>query len=164
MEKPTVQPRLRGTARAGWIGRASPPRLRRTIRHAIVPEGRRAEHIHAQPPGTRDAEFDAKVIRSKEFDDLQLLLDVLKELHVDALFVSQPFNGIYRDLGGVSPGARRVYYDKLADILARSGFPLLDFSDHEEDRFFFNDAGHPSAKAWIYYNQGIDRFYHRSHG
>ena len=132
--------------------------------NALLPEKRRAEHIRVQAVGSRDAEFDAKVVRSKEFDDLQLLIDVLKELHVDAVFVSQPFNGIYRNLGGVSPRARQVYYDKLAGILARSGFPLLDFSDHEQDRFFFNDAGHPSAKAWIYYNRGLDQFYHRTQG
>ena len=40
----------------------------------------------------------------------------------------------------------------------------VDFSDHEEDRFFFNDTGHPSAKAWIFYDHGIDDFYHTKKG
>ena len=126
----------------------------------LLPVSRRGQNIRAQTPGSRDAEFAAKVLDSKEFDDLQLLVDVLRELDVDALFISQPFNGIYRDLGGTTRRGRRVYYDKLAAILARTGYSLLDFSDHEEDRFFFNDAGHPSAKAWIFYDQGINRFYH----
>ncbi len=129
-----------------------------------LPKSRRAENIRKQTPGTRDADFDAKILASKEFNDLQLLVDVLKELGVDALFISQPFNGIYRDLGGTSRSGRQVYYDKLSSIIRQSGYTLLDFTDHEEDRFFFNDAGHPSAKAWIFYDQGIDRFYHGTHG
>ncbi len=132
--------------------------------NALLPVRRRADHIRVQPPGSRDDDFATKVLASKEFGDLQLLVDVLKELGVDALFISQPFNGVYRDLGGTTRRSRQVYYDKLAGMLAQAGYPLLDFSDHEEDRFFFNDAGHPSAKAWIFYDQGIDRFYHHGHG
>ncbi len=132
--------------------------------NVLVPTDRRGQNIRRQPPGSRDEDFAAKVVASKEFDDLQLLVDVLRELGVDALFISQPFNGIYRDLGGTTRRSRQIYYDKLADILAQAKYPLLDFSDHEEDRFFFNDAGHPSAKAWIFYNQAIDRFYHQTHG
>ena len=131
--------------------------------NAAIPENRRAERLRKQIPGTRDAEFDARLLASKEFDDLQLLIDVLKELGVDALFISQPFNGIYRDMGGTSRRGRQVYYDKLASILAPSGFRLLEFTDHEEDRFFFNDASHPSAKAWIFYNRAIDHFYREIH-
>ena len=132
--------------------------------NARLPENRRAEHLHKQAPGTRDEDFDARLLASKEFDDLQLLIDVLKELGVDALFISQPFNGIYRDLGGTSRRGRQVYYDKLASILGPSGYRLLEFADHDEDRFFFNDANHPSAKAWIFYDRAIDRFFHQTHG
>ncbi len=132
--------------------------------NVLLPGERRAENIRAQPPGSRDQAFSAKVLSSKEFGDLQLLVDVLKELGVDALFISQPFNGIYHDLGGTTRHSRQVYYDKLASMLTQADYPLLDFSDHEEDRFFFNDAGHPSAKAWIFYDQAIDQFYHHGHG
>ena len=81
---------------------------------------------------------------------------------MDALFISQPFNGIYRNLGGTTRRSRQVYYDKLASTLADTAFPVRDFNDHEEDRFFFNDANHPSAKAWVYYDHAIDSFYHQS--
>ena len=114
--------------------------------------------------GSRDAEFVDHLLQSKEWDDLGLLLRGLRELHAQALFISQPFNGIYRDMGGTSPQGRAVYYTKLEDTLRAAGVPLLDFSDHEEDRFFFNDTGHPSAKAWIFYDEGIDRFYHSKRG
>lgn len=132
--------------------------------NALLPERRRADHIQTQALGSRDDEFAAKILVSKEFDDLRLLIDVLKELGVEPLFIDQPFNGIYRDIGGTTRRSRQVYYDKVAEILAQAGYPLEDFSDHEEDRFFFNDAGHPSAKAWIFYDRAIDQFYHHNHG
>ena len=71
------------------------------------------------------------------------------------LFISQPFNGVYRDLGGTTRRSRQIYYDKLAEF-ARAGRLSVAaiFPTTEEDRFFFNDAGHPSAKAWIFYDEG----------
>ena len=114
--------------------------------------------------GSRDEEFSARIVESKEWDDLGLLTRGLKELGTDALFVSQPFNGIYRDLGGTTPAGRATYYKKLEQTLRAAGYPLRDFSDHEEDRFFFNDTGHPSAKAWIFYDHAIDDFYHTKKG
>ena len=103
-------------------------------------------------------------MKSKEWDDLALLIRGLRELGADPMFISQPFNGIYRDMGGTSPQSRGVYYAKLEQTLRDAGIPLLDFSEHEEDRFFFNDTGHPSAKAWIFYDEGIDHFYHSNQG
>ncbi len=122
--------------------------------------GIREAKIRARGLGSRDDEFAAHLEQSKEWSDLALLIQGLKELHAEALFISQPYNGIYRDMGGTSPRGRKIYYAKLEDTLRAAGYPLLDFSEHEEDRFFFNDTGHPSAKAWIFYDEGIDRFYH----
>ena len=126
--------------------------------------GIRERKIRARAVGSRDEEFVAHLEQSREWNDLALLIRGLKELHADTLFISQPYNGIYRDTGGTSPQSRKVYYTKLEDTLRAAGYPLLDFSEHEEDRFFFNDTGHPSAKAWIFYDEGIDKFYHQKQG
>lgn len=112
-----------------------------------------------KPSRDRDTEFFAELAKSREWTDLGLLLSTLKELGAQAFFISQPFNGIYRDLNGNSASARRAYYDKLHAAIDPTGFPLLDFSEHEEDRFFFNDTGHPSSKAWIYYDHALADFY-----
>lgn len=110
-------------------------------------------------PRDRDGEFYVELANAKEWTDLGLLLSTLKELGAQALFISQPFNGVYRDLNGNSAGARRAYYDKLHAAIDPTGFPLLDFSEHEEDRSFFNDTGHPSGKAWLYYDHALVDFY-----
>lgn len=110
-------------------------------------------------PRNRDAEFLAELAHAKEWIDLGLLLSTLQELGSDALFITQPFNGVYRDLNGNTAGARRAYYAQLHAAIDPTGYPLLDFSAHEEDRFFFNDTGHPSGKAWIYYDHALADFY-----
>ena len=110
-------------------------------------------------PRNRDAEFLEELAKAREWTDLGLLLSVLKEVGARALFISQPFNGVYREMNGNSAAARRAYYDKLHAFIDPTGFALLDFSEHEEDRYFFNDTGHPSSKAWIYYDHALVDFY-----
>ena len=120
----------------------------------------RKPEVRRQARGVRDADFGAKLGLSKEWSDLELLTEVLRDLKIRAMFISQPFNGNFYDQSGTTPVGRRAYYEKLAQVIGPSGDALRDYSEHEEDRFFFNDSGHPSAKAWIYYDQALDQFYH----
>ena len=106
-----------------------------------------------------DRKFLAQLGASREFDDLRLLVRVLRELKMEACFISQPFNGTYGGLSGVSPPVRRAYYERLQAVLQPSGYPLYDFSGFEEDRFFFSDDDHPSAKGWLLYDREIARFW-----
>lgn len=123
---------------------------------------------HPAPGGTtgggHDREFVARLNASAEFGDLSLLLHVLRELRMRVLFISQPFNGPDSDAKGITPRARRVYYERVEALVRAGGYPLRDFSAHEADPLFFSDAEHPSAKAWLYYDREIDRFYAGSQG
>ena len=110
-------------------------------------------------PGPADPDFVARLDASREFDDLALLVRVVKELRMQVCFITQPFNGITSDAAGVSPRARRACYDRLQAALRSTGYAAPDFSGREEDRFFFSDEDHPSAKAWVFYDREIDRFY-----
>jgi D-alanine transfer protein len=120
------------------------------------------------PPAARprdpDADFLRRMDAGKEWIDFGLLLRVLRELGVHALVIDQPINGRWSDERGVSAKARQVYYGRVRRIAAAYGIRVADFSSHEEDPAFFADAVHPSAKAWIYYNQALDEFYHRPTG
>ena len=115
--------------------------------------------LRIAPPGSKDQEFHQRLPYSLEWTDLVLLMDVMKALKVKGMFISQPFNGVYTDFGGVDAPTRRAYYRRLARIVAPYGIPVADFSEHEEDRMFFNDSNHPSGKGWIYYDRAIDHFY-----
>ncbi len=106
-----------------------------------------------------DEDFLARLARSPEWGDLDLLLRTLRELGARPLLVNQPINGPASDRVGVSPVARRQFYDRVLAVAARHRVPCRDFSDHEEDPAFFADLVHPSAEAWVYYDRALAEFY-----
>ena len=110
-----------------------------------------------------DTEFLRDLSESPRWTDLSLLFQTLKELGAQALVTNAPLPGAYSDFLGVSPESRAVYYAKLRQLARVEQIPLVDFEDHDADRYFLNDAGsHPSPKGWVYYDQVLDAFYHDS--
>ena len=108
--------------------------------------------------GSPNAFFLARLASTPEFDDLALLIRVLREMRMEACFIGQPFNGAFRDQTGIGTEARQVYYRRLEAVLRASGYPWHDFAEHEYDDAFFADLEHPSAQAWLIYDREIDRF------
>jgi D-alanine transfer protein len=108
-----------------------------------------------------DAEFLQTLNQSKEWEDLDLLLSVVQELGMRPLILSRPINGTYWGYAGVSEDARQAYYDRLRELAARHGAPLVDFRNHDNDPYFSSDAAsHPSRKGWVYVDRVLDAFYH----
>jgi poly-D-alanine transfer protein DltD len=98
--------------------------------------------------------------RAGEWKDLDLLLRALRELGARPLLVSTPLKGDLYDYAGISAGARRVYYTRLRELARANDVPLVDFADHDGDRFFLRDFSHLSSKGWVYYARALDTFYH----
>ena len=115
----------------------------------------------ALPPGSQDAEFKQSVQNSKEWADLDLLLQLLTEMGARPLIMSRPMNGTLFEASGVSPQAQLFYYDKLEQAIRAYHFPLEDFKEYTMDRYFNTDkVSHTSRKGWIYVNQVFDAFFH----
>ncbi len=121
------------------------PELRRALRLADYPD--------------QDADYLRRMQASPEWGDLELLLKAAKELGVHLLLIGQPINGLFSDHQGVTAQARRVYYRRVSQIAATYRVPLRDFSAYEEDRTFFMDIVHPSAEAWVHYDQTLAEFF-----
>src|SRR5262249_383607 len=99
--------------------------------------------------------------RSAEWADLDLLLRVVRQLGGEPLILSIPMNGGYYDYLGVDAEARGAYYDRLRHVAAARGVPLIDFRDHDVDKFFVIDtAFHLSDRGWTYYDRAFDAFFH----
>ncbi|AFQ15695.1 D-alanyl-lipoteichoic acid biosynthesis protein DltD [Bacillus thuringiensis] len=96
---------------------------------------------------------------SPEYKDLQLLLDILKQKKAKPLFISIPFNGPWYDYAGVPKERRDEYYNKIHEQIKKAGFPIVDFSNHEYDKFFLKDTIHIGWKGWVYFNEEIKKFY-----
>jgi D-alanine transfer protein len=108
-----------------------------------------------------DSVFLRDLSESPRWTDLGLLFQALRELGARALVINAPLPGAYSDFLGVSAGSRDAYYAKLRRMASAEQIPLVDFEDHDGDRYFLSDAGsHPSPKGWVYYDQVLDAFYH----
>ena len=107
-----------------------------------------------------DDEFRSRTSVSLEWTDLELLLRTSRQLGAHIMLISQPFNGSAMDLCHISAPTRHLYYERVRTVAKAHRVALSDFSGAEDDRGFFSDFLHPSAKAWIGYDQVLDRFYH----
>ena len=84
----------------------------------------------------------------------------LEELGAQPLVMSRPFNGLFWNTQGVTSNDRNVYYDKLTRLVAPYHVLLVDFKDHDEDKYFNIDtSSHSSPKGWIYVDKALDAFY-----
>ena len=99
---------------------------------------------------------------SKEWSDLNILLEILKEMGAQPLIMSRPINGPIWQAFGVSKKARQVYYDRLQNIVVDTyGMPLVDFENHDGDQYFSIDSlSHTSRLGWAYVDQTLDAFFH----
>ncbi len=112
-------------------------------------------------PGSSNKYFNQELSHSKEWDDLDILLSVLKETGAQPLLLSRPLNGVMWDVRGVSSAGRRIFYRKLQQAVQPYGFPLVDFSDQDTNRLFSIDfLSHTSRLGWVYVDQTLDAFYH----
>lgn len=95
---------------------------------------------------------------SPEYEDLGILVEILKELKVDPLFVLVPAYGPWEDYTGVPQKERRAYFQKAREIISRGGFQIADFSDREDEKYFLLDKMHLGWKGWARIDEAIYRF------
>lgn len=114
-----------------------------------------------QPPGSEDPYFLQDLAKSKEWEDFDILLSVLKETGAQPLILGRPFNGVTLTALGESAEARQVFYDRLQKEVQSYQFSLVDFADQDTNRLFSVDQfSHTSRVGWVYVDQTLDIFYH----
>ncbi len=121
--------------------------------------------FHGQLPfkidGSEDKHYLGALKNSLEWTDLDILLRVLTQLGAQPLLLSRPIDGPVWQAMGVSRAARQAYYDKLQSIAAKYGVPVVDFQNHDADKWFSIDpSSHTSRLGWVYVDQTLDAFYH----
>jgi len=95
---------------------------------------------------------------SLEYDDFQLMLDILKESGADPLFVIIPVNGEYYDYTGFPKKGRQDYYTRIKNLINDNGFSYADYSSHEYDHYFLRDTIHIGWKGWVYLDEDMQKF------
>lgn len=116
-----------------------------------------------------DAWFLERLNRSNHWNDLELLLRVMTEIHARPLVLSMPMDGQFYDKSGISRSVRESYYRKMRELVERYHFALAEFEQYDEDPIFLNRraaqirhiaAPHLTAKGWMFYDRVLDNFYH----
>ena len=108
-----------------------------------------------------DQSFLDVVQNAEEWNDLELLLRVLRELGLQPLLVNIPMDSVYFRQMGVSQTSLNLYLWRLRELAGRYDTALVDFADHREDRWFLGDHhDHFSAKGWMFVNKELDGFFH----
>jgi D-alanine transfer protein len=108
-----------------------------------------------------DQKFLSEMNACKEWVDYDLLLRALEELGAKPLMLSMPMNGPLSDYQGVSERARQAYYQKVSDLAQSHGADIVNFAEHDDDKYFLFELGyHLSRKGWVYYDHAMDVFFH----
>lgn len=95
---------------------------------------------------------------SPEYDDFQLMLDILKQSGAEPLFVIIPVNGTYYDYTGFPEKGRQDYYTRIKTQINGSGFTYADYSDYEYEPYFMRDTIHIGWKGWVYLDEDMQKF------
>ena len=118
-------------------------------------------NFHSEVPGSKDKEYLAKLEHSEEWEDLKILLTVLKELGATPLILGRPIPGAFYEAQGISAEARSVFYKKLHEVTDPFGFKVIDFHEFEMDKLFGEDRyPHTGREGWVYVNRAMDDFFH----
>ncbi len=121
-----------------------------------------ATDVKTKPIPKGDTGFVKALDGSMEWNDLALLLQILKELGAQPLLLGRPTNADYYHAIGVSDAALQHYYDKLDQLANQYGVRVIDFRNFQDDRYFGVDpAPHTSREGWVYVDQTLDTFYHQ---
>ncbi|MEC1589276.1 D-alanyl-lipoteichoic acid biosynthesis protein DltD [Bacillus sonorensis] len=98
-------------------------------------------------------------VKSVEFNDFQMMMDVLKESDAEPLFISVPVHGKWYDYTGFPKKGRTDYYAKIKKQIEAEGFQVADLTNHEYDPYFLKDTIHLGWKGWVYVDKAIEDFY-----
>jgi D-alanine transfer protein len=123
--------------------------------------GAMAVYANPKKPGSSDKQYLRNLNASKEWDDLQITLNILNDLGAKPLILSRPIDGAIANAIGISFRAREFSYYKLGQAVYPFNIPLVDFRNHDKDLYFSVDQlSHTSREGWVYVDQALDKFYH----
>ncbi len=107
-----------------------------------------------------EAAMLAQLTRSTQWDDLDLVLRMLREQQATVLVLGIPMAGQFFDFLGVSPALPRAYYDSLTAHAVRGGARVVTSEVLTRTPNVLKDVVHPSPVGWVAFDQVLDDFYH----
>lgn len=100
------------------------------------------QNIRKKMEKFKDSAKNTSYSSSLEYYDLQLFLDVAKELGLKVNLILVPLQGYWADYTGVSHDEIEIFYKNIKEISQKNNVNLIDYSKYSYEPYFFKDTTH----------------------
>lgn len=113
------------------------------------------KYIKTKYDQLKNSSKNTKYDESKEYDDLDILLSIAKDLNLNMKFAILPANGKWSDYTGIDSEKRQVAYNKLKEIAKKNNIEVMDYSSKEYEDYYMYDAMHLGWRGWIDFERDL---------
>ena len=113
------------------------------------------KYIKTKYDQLKNSSKNTKYDESKEYDDLDILLSIVKDLNLNMKFAILPANGKWSDYTGIDSEKRRVAYNNLKEIAKKNNIEVMDYSSKEYEEYYMYDAMHLGWRGWIDFERDL---------
>ena len=113
------------------------------------------KYIRVKYDQLKNISKNTKYDDSKEYEDLDLLLSIVKDLKLNIKFAILPAHGKWSDYTGINSEKRQVAYNKLKEIAKKNNIEVMDYSSKEYEDYYMYDAMHLGWRGWIDFERDL---------
>ena len=115
------------------------------------------KYIKSKYDQLKNSSKNTKYDESKEYDDLDILLSIVKDLKLNMKFAILPANGKWSDYTGIDSEKRQVAYNNLKEIAKKNNIEVMDYSSKEYEEYYMYDAMHLGWRGWIDFERDLNK-------
>lgn len=113
------------------------------------------KYIKTKYDQLKNSSKNTRYDESKEYDDLDILLSIVKDLNLNMKFAILPANGKWSDYTGIDNEKRQVAYNNLKEIAKKNNIEVMDYSSKEYEEYYMYDAMHLGWRGWIDFERDL---------
>ena len=113
------------------------------------------KYIRSKYDQLKNSSRNTKYDDSKEYEDLDILLSIVKDLDLNIKFAILPAHGKWSDYTGIGSEKRQVAYNKLKEIAKKNNIEVMDYSSKEYEDYYMYDAMHVGWRGWIDFERDL---------
>ena len=113
------------------------------------------KYIKTKYDQLKNSSKNTRYDESKEYDDLDILLSIVKDLNLNMKFAILPANGKWSDYTGIDSEKRQVAYNNLKEIAKKNNIEVMDYSSKEYEEYYMYDAMHLGWRGWIDFERDL---------
>lgn len=113
------------------------------------------KYIKTKYDQLKNSSKNTRYDESKEYDDLDILLSIVKDLNLNMKFAILPTNGKWSDYTGIDSEKRQVAYNNLKEIAKKNNIEVMDYSSKEYEEYYMYDAMHLGWRGWIDFERDL---------